>query len=150
MNILKYKDYEGTTEIDMYRQICRGKILFINDLVTYEAEGPKQLQHEFEAAVDDYLETCAELGRAPQKPLKGQFNVRISPTLHKSASLRAVQDGISLNEVMVKSLSSYLAASSSVKHNHNLIVAVNHSDMQSLDMFKGFNTDPKWGILRAH
>jgi hypothetical protein len=35
MDILKYKDYEGTAELDMSRGVCRGKILFINDLVTY-------------------------------------------------------------------------------------------------------------------
>ena len=34
MDILKYKDYEGTAELDMSRGVCRGKILFINDLVT--------------------------------------------------------------------------------------------------------------------
>ena len=33
MNILNYKGYEGTAEIDMESRICRGKILFINDLV---------------------------------------------------------------------------------------------------------------------
>jgi predicted HicB family RNase H-like nuclease len=76
MNILKYNDYEGTAEIDMSRQVCRGKILFIDDLVTYEAASPAELQHAFEAAVDDYLETCAALGRAPRKPLRGSFNVR--------------------------------------------------------------------------
>ncbi|MGZ5028974.1 MAG: hypothetical protein ACXWAT_06740 [Methylobacter sp.] len=70
MNILKYKDYEGTTEISMDSQVCRGKILFINDLVTCKASSPKDLQAEFEAAVDDYIETCTILNRDPQKPLK--------------------------------------------------------------------------------
>ena len=56
MDILKYKDYEGTAELDMSRGVCRGKILFINDLVTYEAASPADLQREFEAAVDDYLD----------------------------------------------------------------------------------------------
>lgn len=70
MEILKYKDYEGTAEIDMIRLVCRGKVLFIDDLVTYEASTPAELQTEFEAAVDDYLETCIDLGRDPQKPLK--------------------------------------------------------------------------------
>ncbi len=61
MNILKYKNYEGTAERDLERSVCRGKILFIDDLVTYEAQFSAQLQAEFEAAVDDYLATCAEL-----------------------------------------------------------------------------------------
>lgn len=104
MDILKYKGYEGTAELDMIRQICRGKILFINDLVTYEAATPVQLQEVFEAAVDDYLLTCAELDREPQKPLKGQFNVRIPPELHKAAVLRALADNVSLNEVVARAV----------------------------------------------
>lgn len=108
MDILKYKDYEGTAELDMTRGVCRGKILFINDLVTYEAKLPSELQKEFEAAVDDYIETCSTLAREPQKALKGQFNVRVLPALHKAATLRALADNISLNDVVVRALDAYV------------------------------------------
>lgn len=149
MNILKYRDYEGTAEIDMDRQVCRGKMLFINDLVTYEADSPKQLQYEFEAAVDDYIETCEEFGRTPQKPLKGQFNVRIPPVLHKSAVLRALQDNASLNDVVIKALDSYITMTTNVNHSVRVTVDLSE-DHQSDVMFKGFNTEQKWGLLRAH
>ena len=108
MNILKYKDYEGTAELDMARGVCRGKILFINDLVTYESALPADLQKEFELAVDDYIETCSALGRESQKSLRGQFNVRIPPSLHKAATLRGLADGVSLNDVVVSALNAYL------------------------------------------
>ncbi|KJV07178.1 type II toxin-antitoxin system HicB family antitoxin [Methylocucumis oryzae] len=117
MNILKYKEYEGTAEIDTDRQVCRGKILFINDLVTYEASTPADLQIEFQNAVDDYLETCRDLGREAQKPLKGQFNVRISPELHKQATLKSIRDNTSLNDVMKKALESFLYSSHEVNQN---------------------------------
>ena len=116
MDILKYKDYEGTAELDMSRGVCRGKILFIKDLVTYEAAQPTELQKEFEAAVGDYIETCAALGREPQKSLKGQFNVRIAPAIHKAATLKAVTDGTSLNDVVAKALDAYLNARVDVNH----------------------------------
>ena len=115
MDILKHKDYEGTAELDMSRKVCRGKILFIDDLVTYESPTPLGLQKEFEAAVDDYLETCLNLGREPQKPLKGQFNVRVPPALHKAASLRAVTDNVTLNDVMVRSLDAFINVRSDVR-----------------------------------
>ena len=70
MDILRFKGYEGTVELDPERGICRGKISLIDDLVTYEASTPSDLQKEFETAVEDYLETCRELGRAPRLPLK--------------------------------------------------------------------------------
>ncbi|MBI5140591.1 MAG: type II toxin-antitoxin system HicB family antitoxin [Nitrospirae bacterium] len=108
MDILKYKEYEGTAELDMTRRICRGKLLFIDDLVTYEAASPTELQMEFEAAVDDYVETCATVGKEPQKPLKGQFNVRIPPALHKAATLKALTDNISLNDVVVRAMDAFV------------------------------------------
>ncbi|NBW01794.1 MAG: type II toxin-antitoxin system HicB family antitoxin [Betaproteobacteria bacterium] len=109
MDILKYKDYEGTAEIDMKRAICRGKILFINDLVTYEAQTPAELQAAFNAAVDDYLQTCKSLGRQPQKSLKGQFNVRMPPALHKAAAVRAAEENASLNDVVVRAVDAFLS-----------------------------------------
>lgn len=116
MDILKYKDYEGTAELDMVRGVCRGKILFINDLVTYEAAQPSKLQKEFEAAVDDYVETCADLGREPQKSLKGQFNVRIPQELHRTSTLRALTDGVSLNDVVVRALDAYINVRVDINH----------------------------------
>ena len=116
MDLLKYKDYEGTAELDMTRGVCRGKILFINDLVTYEAAQPSELQKEFEAAVDDYVETCEDLGREPQKSLKGQFNVRIPQELHKAAVLRSVTDSVSLNDVVVRALDAYINDRVDINH----------------------------------
>jgi predicted HicB family RNase H-like nuclease len=112
VDILRYKGYEGTAELDVARGVCRGKILFIDDLVTYESSVIGQLQHEFEAAVDDYIETCKELGRSPQVPLKGQFNVRVPPLLHKELVLRATADVSSLNDVVVKACEAYMRRSS--------------------------------------
>ncbi|MDZ4729931.1 MAG: type II toxin-antitoxin system HicB family antitoxin [Xanthomonadales bacterium] len=108
MDILKYKGCEGTAELSVSRGVCRGKILFIKDLVTYESDAPAQLQAEFEAAVDDYLDTCVALNREPAKPFRGQFNVRISPDLHRSAALRATEEGIALNDVVVRALHAFL------------------------------------------
>ena len=119
MDILKYKNYEGTAELDMDRFVCRGKILFINDLITYEASSPLELQKEFEAAVDDYLETCIEIGRDPQKPLRGMFNVRVSPELHKSIALRAKIDNVPLNDVVVRALDAFVCIHADINHNHN-------------------------------
>ena len=116
MDILKYKDYEGTAELDMTRHVCRGKLLFIDDVVTYEADHPEKLQAEFEAAVEDYLQTCIAVGKEPQRPFRGMFNVRVSPLLHRAASLRAVADAVSLNDVVVQALTAYVSTRSEVHH----------------------------------
>ena len=122
MDTLRYKDYEGTTEIDIERGVCRGKVLFIADLVTYESDTPRELQRAFQDAVDDYIDTCKLVGKEPQKPFKGQFNVRISPDLHRAAALRAVQEEASLNEIVARSIECYLHSGSSITHNHQVTV----------------------------
>jgi len=126
MDILKYNDYEGTAELDMSRNVCRGKILFIDDLVTYEASTPADLQSAFEAAVDDYRETCAALNKMPCRPFRGMFNVRVPAELHRAASLRAVADGVSLNDLVVRAL--YASLNGKVEVNHHVNVTVQAPD----------------------
>ncbi len=109
MEILKYKEFEGSAELDMKRNVCRGKILYIDDAVTYESTSIQNLQNEFEEAVDDYIETCKQIGKDPQKSCRGQFNVRVSPELHRAATRRSIADDTSLNDVVCRALESYLA-----------------------------------------
>lgn len=148
MDILKYKDYEGTAELDMSRRVCRGKILFIDDLVTYEARSPAELQREFEVAVDDYIETCAALGREPQKPLKGQFNVRIPPALHKAAVLRALADNVSLNDVVVRALDAFVNVRADINHNVRVTLDIPEESMKTL--VSSVSAQTRWGTARAH
>lgn len=109
MTQLRYKGFEGSAEIDVAREVCRGKILFIDDLVTYEARDVKGLRREFVSAVDDYLATCEQLGRVPNKPYSGVFNVRTSPDKHRALVRAAAQLGSTLNAVINTALDLYLA-----------------------------------------
>lgn len=148
MDILKYKDYEGTAELDMSRRVCRGKILFIDDLVTYEAASPAELQTEFEAAVDDYIDTCATLGREPQKPLRGQFNVRVPPALHKAAALRALAENVSLNDVAVRALDAFVNIHSVVSHNVRVTLNITEESLKTL--VSSASTQTQWGTAHVH
>lgn len=148
MDVLKYKGYEGTAELCMSRGVCRGKLLFIKDLVTYESDTPAQLQPEFEAAVDDYLDTCAALNREPAKPFRGLFNVRISPELHRSAALRAAEEGIALNDVVVKALDAFLCISSEVNHHLHLTIARNEGELKPFTSVA--SEKPKWKVAYVH
>jgi predicted HicB family RNase H-like nuclease len=126
MNKLKYKDYQGSVELDTDRLVLRGKILFITDLVTYEADDPKGLKQEFEASVDDYIETCRILGREPKKEFSGVFNVRIEPDCHKALAQIASDDARTLNSIVAEGLRCYvlerLGPSKKIEHVHKLVV----------------------------
>jgi predicted HicB family RNase H-like nuclease len=92
-NMLTYKDYYTTVSFDAQQGYLYGKVEGIADLVTFEADGPHEVQAAFEEAVEDYLAFCADVGKAPDRAYKGKFNVRIDPKLH-----RAAEQGKSLNQ----------------------------------------------------
>jgi len=95
---LEYKGYFGSVEVDLDEGFVYGRLMFIKDVVSYRADGVRGLKPAFEAAVDDYLTMCAELGDAPDVPCKGTFNVRLGPTLHQRVAIAATKSEVSLNE----------------------------------------------------
>lgn len=69
--VLEYKGYHTKIEYDSESKTLHGKIEGINDLVDFDSENAREIENEFHAAVDDYLEFCAELGKTPEKEDKG-------------------------------------------------------------------------------
>lgn len=108
-DVMTYKDYIGTVRYSAEDEVFYGKIEAINALISYEGASVKELKKAFHEAVDDYLETCREMNRAPQKPFKGSFNVRVSPELHRKAAAKAVMMGLSLNQLVQKALEEKVA-----------------------------------------
>lgn len=98
MSILNYKGFIGSIDADVKEKLLYGKLLYVNDLVTYEATTVSLLEKEFKKAVDDYIKTCSSLNREPLKPLKGSLNVRIGHDLHKKVALHAAAQNLSINE----------------------------------------------------
>jgi predicted HicB family RNase H-like nuclease len=103
-NILEYKGYIGRVEFSAEDKVFHGKIEYINDLVTFEATSVEQLEIEFKAAIEDYIETCSKLNIQPQKSFKGTFNVRITPELHKEAAFQAAKRNQSLNRLVEEAI----------------------------------------------
>ena len=100
MKHFEEKGYVGSIEFSIEDSVLHGKLLGLKDLVTYEAETIVELKKEFILAVDDYLETCKEVGKEPEKPFKGVFNVRTGRELHRRAVTVAKDRGIKLNELI--------------------------------------------------
>jgi predicted HicB family RNase H-like nuclease len=104
-DILQYKNYYADVHFSATDEVFYGKILSINDLVSFEGSSVKELKAAFKDAVEDYLETCTELGKTPDKTYKGTFNVRVPSKLHKDASLYAAIHNITLNDFVKTALS---------------------------------------------
>jgi predicted HicB family RNase H-like nuclease len=104
MTYLNYKGYLGTIEPQLDDNTLYGKLAFIRDLVTYEAPNLAELRKEFEFSVDAYLQDCQELGREPNVPFKGSFNVRTTPELHEKAVFLSGNLEISLNSFVSQAI----------------------------------------------
>jgi len=104
-NKLIYKGYLGTVNFSSEDEVFYGKVHGIVDLVTFEGKSVIELKSAFNESVDDYLQTCKELNKLPDKTYKGSFNVRISTELHQKAASIASGKSISLNDFVKRAIS---------------------------------------------
>lgn len=98
MSTLSYKNYHAKVEFAADDDLFVGRIAGIKDIITFEADNVADLRLAFEEAVDDYLETCKQIGKNPQKPYSGKLMLRLSPQVHSQSALAAELEGISLNQ----------------------------------------------------
>lgn len=102
--LLEYKGYYATIYFSADDEVFFGKLIGINDLISFEGESVVELKKAFHEAVEDYLETCKELKKSPDKTYKGSFNVRVPSDLHRKAALFASMRNISLNDFVKQAL----------------------------------------------
>jgi predicted HicB family RNase H-like nuclease len=86
---LRYKDFFGEFEYDEPERIFHGRVVNIQDVVTFEGRSVAELETALSDSVEDSLEFCREIGKTPGKPYSGTFNIRISPATHRLAAAAA-------------------------------------------------------------
>lgn len=102
--MMEYKGYVGTAIFDDAADLFHGEVINLRDVITFQGRSVDELRQAFRDSVDDYLAFCAGRGEAPEKPLSGRFNLRISPELHARAAARARSEGLSLNAFVERAL----------------------------------------------
>ena len=98
MNTMTYKGFTARVDFDDAEGIFSGRLLGISDVVGFHADNVPELRAAFEDAVDDYAETCARIGKQPEKPASGKLMLRIPPDVHRAALVAAESAGTSLNQ----------------------------------------------------
>jgi predicted HicB family RNase H-like nuclease len=98
MKALSSKGHSARNEFDGDDEIFFGRIAGIQDVVGFHADTVTDLKAAFHEAVDDYVETCKKVGKAPQKTLSGNLMLRVSPEVHSKAAMAAQLAGMSLSE----------------------------------------------------
>ena len=107
-NAMNYKGYYGSVEFSDEDNVFFGRIIGINDHITYEGDSVTTLRNDFQIAVDEYLATCMQLGKDPEKTYKGTFNVRIAPSLHRQLTVYSATNGKTLNATVEEAIRKYL------------------------------------------
>ena len=80
------------------------EVINTKSVITFQGTSVDELEKEFKASVDDYLEWCKADGIEPEKPYSGKFNVRITPSFHSQIAIAAKKLNISLNSFVEKAL----------------------------------------------
>lgn len=97
-NAMKYKGYHGSINYSPADDCLHGRLLNINDVISYEGNSLKEIKAAFKESVDDYLIHCSEIGKNPDKPFSGKVMFRIAPAVHAKVALAAQLEGVSLNQ----------------------------------------------------
>ncbi|MDR2357212.1 MAG: type II toxin-antitoxin system HicB family antitoxin [Oscillospiraceae bacterium] len=110
---MEYRGYYGTVGFSAADDVFFGKVAGVNSLISFEGDSVQGLRADFEGAVNDYLEMCADKGIEPEKAYKGSFNVRVSPELHKALALYSASHGKTLNSAVEEAISHYITPNNS-------------------------------------
>ena len=108
---MNYKGYEAIVEYDDEDRIFVGRVINTRDVIAFDGLSVNELEASFCAAVDEYLEDCDRLGKDPDKPFSGRFNLRIPPDLHRRVVVCAEKEGVSLNAFVEKTLAQSVSMS---------------------------------------
>lgn len=112
MSMMKHKGYIANIEFDNEDRIFVGRLLGIEDVVTFHGESVSELEAAFHDAVEHYLEVCEQTGRPAQKPYSGRFALRMPPELHAQVAAKAATAGKSLNQWFIDTVQNNLQADS--------------------------------------
>jgi predicted HicB family RNase H-like nuclease len=96
-DVVTYKGYQAKIAFDAEDRIFFGRVAGIEDGVGFHAESVDGLIAAFQDAVDDYISTCAKIGKRPEKAYTGKLMFRVDPELHAEAARAAKLTGQSLN-----------------------------------------------------
>lgn len=103
---MTYKGYTAYIEYDDEAAIFHGEVIDTKDVITFQGKSVSELKKAFRDSVEDYLAFCKKRGEEPDKPFSGKFVLRIPKELHRKIYIKAVKNGQSINNYIVKSLHS--------------------------------------------
>lgn len=103
-NSLSHRGYTARVEFSPEDDAFVGHIVGIRDIVGFHGQTVDEIRTAFVEAVDDYIDTCAALGKDPDLPASGRLVLRLPVELHGRLRSAAQREGQSLNAFLVDQL----------------------------------------------
>lgn len=66
-NTMTYRGYTASVEFDPDDNILVGRVLGIDDIISFHGESVAEFANAFHEAVDDYASACEKLGQAVRR-----------------------------------------------------------------------------------
>lgn len=98
INSMSYKGYTASMVFDAQDKVIVGRVLEIDDIISFHGESISEFESNFHNAIEDYLAASKELGVPAEKPASGKVMLRIAPEIHAAALKAAARSGTSLNK----------------------------------------------------
>jgi predicted HicB family RNase H-like nuclease len=104
MNKMTYKGYTAQMEFDTEDKIIVGRVIDIDDIITFHGASIDEFETAMQTAIDGYIYACGQLGQAVEKPASGRLMLRVDPAVHAAAVKASARSGQSLNKWAEKAL----------------------------------------------
>ena len=98
MNSMCYRGYTARMEFDPDDTIIVGRVLDIDDIISFHGTSVAEFEGALRSAVDAYITACEQLGQAPDTPASGKMMLRVDPAVHAAAVKASARSGQSLNK----------------------------------------------------
>lgn len=98
INQMEYKGYKASMAFDADDKIIVGRVLEVDDIISFHGQSVAEFEKRFHSAIDEYLAACKAVGAEPDKPASGKLMLRVAPEVHAAALKAAARTGVSLNK----------------------------------------------------
>ena len=98
MNHMSYRGYTARMDFDAEDKIIVGRVIDIDDIITFHGASVAEFEAAFNTAVDGYIYACEQLGQTADKPASGRMMLRVNPVVHAAAVKASARSGQNLNK----------------------------------------------------
>ena len=122
MNTMIYKGYTTVIMYSSTDECLLGSLLGIDDIISFHGDSVSEVRQAFEDAVDEYLNSCIQTGKAPQKPFSGEITLQMPHELHarlaRAAHIRDKSLGDFVAELLEQAVCCQFSSPITSPHKH--------------------------------